>query len=348
VAALRVAGVERAFGADAVLRGVDLVAGRGEVVALLGESGSGKTTLLRCIAGLERPDAGTVEVEGHRVVGPGVDVPTERRGIGMVFQDGALFPHLDVGTNVGYGLPRGERRGPRVGEMLELVGLAGSERRMPDTLSGGQRQRVALARALAPRPGLLLLDEPFSNLDASLRARLRTEVRALLVEVGITSVFVTHDQEEAFLLGDSLAVIRDGRIAQQAAPWEVYRHPVDPWVAGFVGDANLLDGVAHGGVAETALGPVTVADASLEGQVTVLVRPEDVEVVAGGDGGERSAVTGRIASVDYLGPDVVMTVELRGTLVRVRTRDGVVPAGGTTSLRVTAAGGRPAHAWPAA
>jgi iron(III) transport system ATP-binding protein len=231
---LRTSGIERTFGAEEVLRGIDLVAASGEVVALLGESGSGKTTLLRCIAGLDRPDAGTVEVGRRCVVGPGLDVPTERRGIGMVFQDGALFPHLDVGTNVGYGLPRGERRGPRVGEMLELVGLAGAERRMPDTLSGGQRQRVALARALAPRPGLLLLDEPFSNLDASLRARLRAEVRSLLVDLGITSLFVTHDQEEAFLLGDSLAVIRDGRIAQQASPRDVpaARRPVGGGVRG--------------------------------------------------------------------------------------------------------------------
>jgi iron(III) transport system ATP-binding protein len=219
---------------------------------------------------------------------------------------------------------------------------------MPDTLSGGQRQRVALARALAPRPGLLLLDEPFSNLDASLRARLRAEVRSLLVEVGITSVFVTHDQEEAFLLGDSLAVIRDGGIAQQGPPRDVYRHPVDPWVAAFVGDANLLDGTARGGVADTVLGPVALAGASLDGPVTVLLRPEDVDVVAEGDGGERGGVTGRIASVDYLGPDVVLTVELRGTLVRVRTRDGVVPAGGPASLRVRAAAGTPAHAWSAA
>jgi iron(III) transport system ATP-binding protein len=224
---------------------------------------------------------------------------------------------------------------------------------MPDTLSGGQRQRVALARALAPRPGLLLLDEPFSNLDASLRARLRAEVRSLLVDLGITSLFVTHDQEEAFLLGDSLAVIRDGRIAQQASPRDVYRQPVDPWVAAFVGDANLLEGAAHRGVAETVLGPVALAGTGLHGPVTVLVRPEDVailadEAVAEGDRGSGDAgrvAVGRVASVDYLGPDSVLSIEVGDTVVRVRARDTLVRQHDEVSLRFL---GPPAHSWPAA
>ena len=342
---LAVAGLTKSFDGTTVLHGVDLVAGAGEIVAVLGPSGSGKSTLLRCIAGLERPDAGTIRIGGKEVVGDrvgsahgkAVDVPPERRGVGMVFQSWALFPHLDVAANVGYGLPRAQRRGPRVGEMLELVGLTGFERRLPDTLSGGQQQRVALARALAPAPGVLLLDEPFSNLDATLRTRIRDEVHEVLVQVGITTVFVTHDQHEAFVLGDTVALVRDGRVVQQATPRELYRHPVSPWVAGFVGDANLLDGAATGGGAETAVGPVLLAD-RLDGPVTVLVRPEELVATAPGEC--------RVTRVEYLGHDSIVTVQVGDATIRVRTREDRWRPGDRVAV-VVAPGASPATAWPA-
>ena len=188
-----VAGLDKSFDGPPVLAGVDLEVEPGESLALLGPSGCGKTTLLRLIAGLERPNAGTVTVGDTEMAGPDAWVPPEKRKVGMVFQDWALFPHLTVGRNVGYGLPRGERDGPRVAEALEMVGLGDLADRMPETLSGGQKQRVALARAIAPRPTVLLLDEPFSNLDSALRIGVRTEVHRLLVDLAITSVFVTHD-----------------------------------------------------------------------------------------------------------------------------------------------------------
>ena len=257
------AGVRMSFGDREVLDALDLTVGDGECLALLGPSGCGKTTVLRLVAGLERPDAGEISIGGSVVSGPDVFVPPERRDVGLVFQDGALFPHVDVGRNVGFGLERAERRGgPRVVEMLELVGLPGAEARGPDELSGGQRQRVALARALAPTPGVMLLDEPFSNLDAVLRERLRAEVRTLLSESRVTSVFVTHDRAEAFAVGDRIAVMRDGRIVQQGTPRQVYDDPVDRWVAEFVGD---------------------VVEVDVSGEVR-LYRPEQLELVAPGTG----------------------------------------------------------------
>ena len=244
---LAVEGLDKAFGATRVLDQAGLLAAAGRVVALLGPSGCGKTTLLRCIAGLERPDAGRVRLDGRDLSAPGAFVAPERRRIGMVFQDGALFPHLTVAGNVGYGLSREERRGNRVSEALELVDLAGFGDRLPASLSGGQAQRVALARALVTRPSVLLLDEPFSNLDTILRVQIRAEVQRLLADLGVTAVFVTHDQEEAFVVGDEVAVMLAGRVVQQAAPAELYRAPASRAVAGFLGDANLLPGVATAG-----------------------------------------------------------------------------------------------------
>ena len=206
------------YGGPEVLSDVSLSVTPGEIIALLGPSGCGKTTLLRAIAGLERPTAGSISLGNRLVTGPGEFVPPERRRIGMVFQDWALFPHLDVARNVGYGLPRGDLSTERVSKTLSLVGLDNVADRMPGTLSGGQQQRVALARALAPRPTVLLLDEPFSNLDSSLRSQVRTEIHHLLVELGVTTVFVTHDQDEAFVLGDRVAVLHDGRLAQVGSP----------------------------------------------------------------------------------------------------------------------------------
>lgn len=227
------------------LDGVDLDVADGSLVAVLGPSGCGKTTLLRVLAGLEPAGGGTVTVGGRQLEGDGARVPPEQRRIGLVPQEGALFPHLDVAGNVGFGLFRLDRaaRARRVDEMLELVGLAGMGDRGPDELSGGQQQRVALARALAPAPAAVLLDEPFSALDTTLRVALRDEVGATLRAAGTTALLVTHDQAEALQMADSVAVMRDGRIVQVGTPTDLYRRPRDRWVAGFVGDAVELAGV---------------------------------------------------------------------------------------------------------
>ena len=312
---VNVTGVDKSFGDTSVLREIDLAVEPGCSLALLGPSGCGKTTLLRLIAGLERPDRGTISVGGTAMAGDETWVPPDKRNVGMVFQDWALFPHLSVGKNVAYGLDRDERKEGRVEETLDMVGLADLGDRMPDTLSGGQQQRVALARAIAPRPSVLLLDEPFSNLDTSLRVGVRTEVHRLLVELGITAIFVTHDQEEAFVLGDQVAVMQDGRIQQVGPPRDIYQHPSSSWVAGFVGDVNLLTGTAAGVAAATALGEVPLVD-DTNGDVEVLVRPEDLELLD--DGPHRVLLT------EYYGHDMMVTVALdaetkNGDEVQVRT-----------------------------
>jgi iron(III) transport system ATP-binding protein len=316
---LAVTGVAKAFAGKPVLHDVHLSVRPGTVVALLGPSGCGKTTLLRTIAGLEVPDRGTVRIGSRTLTDGRAVTPPERRRIGMVFQDWALFPHLSVAANVGYGLPRGQRKGARVDEALELVGLTGLGERLPGTLSGGQQQRVALARALAPRPSVMLFDEPFSNLDTTLRVKVRGEVHRLLTGLGITSLFVTHDQEEAFVVGDEVAVMHGGRIVQQAAPGVMYDAPVDAWVARFVGDANLLPGMARDGWAATALGSVPLRDSELGGAVQVLIRPEELVAHPGGDS--------TVDRVESYGHDSMVFVGLpEGATVRIR-----VP--GTTELR---------------
>jgi iron(III) transport system ATP-binding protein len=272
---IEVAGVHKSFGGPDVLRGVTMAVEPGRVVALLGPSGCGKTTLLRCIAGLEQVDAGAVWLAHKRMSSRGSHVPPERRRIGMVFQDWALFPHLSVAQNVAYGLKRQDRKSGRVAEALAMVGLDGLGDRRPGTLSGGQQQRVALARALAPRPRVLLLDEPFSNLDTALRVQVRTEVHQLLAELGVTTVFVTHDQEEAFVLGDEVAVMHEGRVVQQATPAELYARPATPWVARFIGDANLVPATAVGQRAVTPVGEVPL-ERAMHGEVQVLLRPEEL------------------------------------------------------------------------
>jgi iron(III) transport system ATP-binding protein len=318
---LVVDGLCKSFGATRVLDHAGLLAPAGKVVALLGPSGCGKTTLLRCVAGLERPDAGQVRLDGRELSAPDAFVAPERRRIGMVFQDGALFPHLTVAGNVGYGLSREERRRgrlaerlpTRVEEALALVDLAGFGDRLPASLSGGQAQRVALARALVTRPSVLLLDEPFSSLDTGLRVQIRAEVQRLLADLGVTAIFVTHDQEEAFVVGDEVAVMLAGRVVQQATPAELYRAPASRAVAGFLGDANLLPGVARAGLADTAIGRVPLRN-GLGGDVDVLLRPEQLRVSAG------AAAT--IDSVQYFGHDAVYLTRLAGgAALRVRVLD---------------------------
>jgi iron(III) transport system ATP-binding protein len=317
-AGVAVSAVHKSFdGVHPVLEGVDVAVDPGATLALLGPSGCGKTTLLRIIAGLEVPDEGTVSVGDRVVTGPSEFVPPEKRRVGMVFQDWALFPHLSVARNVGFGLPRPERRSsPRITEALAMVGLDGLGDRMPATLSGGQQQRVALARAIAPRPSVLLLDEPFSNLDAALRTQVRTEIHALLVRLGITTVFVTHDQDEAFVLGDRVAVLSEGRVEQVGTPAEIYLRPVNRWVAGFVGDANLLPADADGDRADTRLGPVPLVAPS-HGPVHVLARPEHLDLEAAGDAAAGAAL-GTVDLVEYVGHDTTYLVALGGHTVRVR------------------------------
>jgi iron(III) transport system ATP-binding protein len=296
-----VRGVDKAFSDTSVLRSIDLVVHPGQSLALLGPSGCGKTTLLRLIAGLERPDSGEISVGGQVMSSESAWTPLEKRNVGMVFQDWALFPHLTVGRNVGYGLPRAERKGPRVIEALDMVGLADFVDRMPETLSGGQQQRVALARAIAPRPTVLLLDEPFSNLDSALRVGVRSEVHRLLVGLGITSIFVTHDQEEAFVLGDDVAVMQDGRIEQIGSPQDIYRSPSSAWIASFVGEVNMLAGAGEGVVVKTVVGTIPLATPA-NGQVKVLVRPEDLTLTREG--------SGTVTLTEYYGHDMMVSVAL--------------------------------------
>lgn len=305
--AIRATGIGKTFGATRAVDAADVTVGRGELAALLGPSGSGKTTLLRVIAGFERPDAGTVEIGGRAVVGPGTFVEPEHRRIGMVFQDGALFPHLTVAKNVAFGGPREGR----AEECLALVGLADRGGSYPHELSGGERQRVALARALAMDPEVVLLDEPFAALDATLRTSLREEVASILRGAGASALLVTHDQQEALSLADQVVIMRDGHIEQAGTPEEVYARPATRWVAGFLGAAEVVSGDASGDVAETELGRL-VLDAPVEGPVDVLLRPESVAVVACAEAGEGAygGVRGRVLSRSFFGHDQLLSVEL--------------------------------------
>jgi iron(III) transport system ATP-binding protein len=314
------AGLHKRFGDVRAVDGLSLDLHQGEIGALLGPSGCGKTTLLRLLAGFERPDAGEIRVAGTLVAGGRTFLAPERRRIGMVFQDYALFPHLDVAANVGYALGRRPDRA-RVEEALALVGLEGLGARRPHELSGGQQQRVALARALAPTPELILLDEPFSNLDAALRDRVRADVRDILRAAGVTALLVTHDQEEALSLADTVAVMRSGRIEQTGSPEEIYGTPASRWVAEFLGEVDVLPGEAAGGTATCALGRVPVPE-GVEGPVEVLVRPESLTVGMHRDEGEHDAV---VVERTFYGHDQLVVLELRDGL-RVRSRSMGFPA----------------------
>jgi iron(III) transport system ATP-binding protein len=315
VSRLTVAELWKGYAGTSVLQGLELEVPAGSLTAVLGLSGCGKTTLLRVIAGFERAERGSVSLGGQTLDDARTYLPPEQRSIGYVPQEGALFPHLSVQQNVGFGLARRERRGQQVAELLEMVGIEQLAGRLPHELSGGEQQRVALARALARRPQALLLDEPFSSLDASLRTRVREEVHALLREQGITTVLVTHDQEEALSLADTVAVLRDGRIIQHAAPAELYERPTDERLARFLGAVNLIDARFERGTALTMLGALALRGEQPLGDSTtgvVIVRPEQLEVRASEDGAagghSTPGLAGRVEQCRYYGHDALLHI----------------------------------------
>lgn len=302
---IRLTDVVKRYGAIEAVNGVSLTLPRGQLLALLGPSGCGKTTTLRLIAGFESLDAGSIEIGGTTVANTGFHLPPERRRAGMVFQEYALFPHLTVAENIRFGLHRyAGDAARRTATVTEMVGLAGLERRMPHELSGGQQQRVALARALAPKPDVVLLDEPFSNLDTGLRVRVRAEVRAILRAAGATAVFVTHDQEEAMSLVDQIAVMLNGVVQQVASPQQLYHQPANQAVAAFIGDANFFPGEADGQTVACELGQLYLQFAT-RGPVDVMIRPENVTV-------KPAPATSpfRIKRVLFFGHDQLVTVAM--------------------------------------
>jgi iron(III) transport system ATP-binding protein len=320
--ALTCVGLTKRFGDTVAVDGVDLEVPRGHLTSLLGPSGCGKTTMLRMIAGLITPDAGRIAIDGRTVTDPDVSVPPERRNVGLVFQDYALFPHLSVARNVAYGLnglPRRQRR-DRVAEVLDLVGLGGLGQRLPGALSGGQQQRVALARALAPSPDLILLDEPFSNLDAALRATVREEVRTILRAAEATAIFVTHDQEEALSLTDHVAVMHAGRLHQVADPQTLYTKPATRFVAEFVGEADALPGTRAGRyLVDTPIGRLPTAAPVATTSVTVVIRPEALRLRPVQPHRATHTGTGTVVGISYFGHDQLVQVELDdGALLRAR------------------------------
>jgi spermidine/putrescine ABC transporter ATP-binding subunit len=328
VSKLSLANLGKSFGATAVVRDVTLSLAQGEFVSLLGPSGCGKTTLLRLIAGFYTPDEGEIRFDGARVN----EVPPHERGIGMVFQNYALWPHMTVFSNIAYGLKlrsigRAEI-GERVAAVLEKVRLGGLGERYPGQLSGGQQQRVALARALVLNPKILLLDEPLSNLDAKIRIQVRAEIRKLQKELGITTVYVTHDQEEALTLSDRIVVFNQGRVFQIGAPKELYERPVNRFVADFIGINNLLEGTVRAAesgflAVDTALGALhALPNAALRpgDKCVICVRPENIAV--GGAGAERNVARGKISFAAYLGNTLRYDVDLgQGITFKMDDRD---------------------------
>jgi iron(III) transport system ATP-binding protein len=350
----------KGFGAKPVLTGVSFAVETGALTAILGPSGSGKTTLLRVICGFERAQSGRVELDDETVDDATHFVAPERRRIGYVPQEGNLFPHLTVAGNIRFGLPRGAQSRRRVGELLDMIGLADRARSYPHQLSGGQQQRVALARALAVQPRLVLLDEPFASLDASLRASVRADVLHILRDAGATALLVTHDQDEALSMSDSVAVIRDGVIAQLDSPREIYSRPLDADLAHFVGDVNLLTGTLDGDAVVTPLGRLRLRDGAggADGSggttvagagatpATVLVRPEQLLLTAG-----QPADAGACEVVDheFYGHDAIVRLKplhAEGPEVLVvRIRGGVDwPRGSVATVTVDG----PVVAWRAA
>jgi iron(III) transport system ATP-binding protein len=318
---LRLDDVVKQYGSETAVSGLDLTVHEGELVTLLGPSGCGKTTTLRMIAGLETPTEGTITVGDDVVAGGDSTTPPEDRDVGLVFQEFALFPHLTVAENVAFGLddPDSAAADERVESLLELVGLSEYDDRSPGDLSGGQRQRVALARSLAPEPDVLLLDEPFSNLDVGLRVRMREEVKRILDEAGVTAVSVTHDQEEALSISDRVAVVNDGRVEQIGDPGDVFEHPSSRFVASFLGQASFLPAHVAADAIETSVGSYDrdllkgLGDGYTGSDVDVLVRPDDLRATPAA----AADADGEIVRRQYTGPSFVYHVQLHdGTVVR--------------------------------
>ncbi|HEY2889466.1 MAG TPA: ABC transporter ATP-binding protein [Dongiaceae bacterium] len=307
---LIITGLSKSFGPNTVLREVDLNVASGSLVAILGPSGSGKTTLLRLVCGFERADGGTIRIGDDIVSERSRHVAPEQRHVGYVAQEGGLFPHLSVADNIVFGLPRSQRKARhRVAELLELVGLPASYAdRAPQALSGGEQQRISVARALAPSPGLVLLDEPFSSLDAGLRAETRQAVASALAAVGATALLVTHDQPEALSMGHRVAVLWGGRLVQIASPETLYRLPADPALAQFVGEAVLLPGTVRAGVATCSLGELALAAPVADGPVEVLLRPEQIRLTAAHNAA--SGIHARVREVNYYGHDASVNLTL--------------------------------------
>ena len=321
---LKVSGLTKTYGANTVVKSVDFSFAQGEFISLLGPSGCGKTTILRMIAGFETPTSGSITIDGQDIT----TLKPNQRQLGMVFQAYALFPNLNVGDNIGFGLkiagvPREERRA-RVDEMLKLIGLPGFEKRYPYEMSGGQQQRVALARAIAPRPRMLLLDEPLSALDAKIRVSLREEIRAIQLDLGITTVFVTHDQEEALSISDRIVLMNAGQIEQLGAPHEIYNKPATRFVATFVGHLNNLDVVVTDPASKTVTidgQPLTVpdlpSDVALNANSVLTVRPEVLTI--GAREGNDVTLTGTVSDVTFLGSVIRIRVALGSNIVSLDT-----------------------------
>lgn len=323
---LEITGITKGFGEGNVLNGISLSVANNELVAILGASGAGKSTLLRLIAGFEKPDLGEIVFDGQTVAGQAF-VPAEKRQIGIVPQDGALFPHLSVYDNIGFGLKKSADKDQRIRQLLELTELTGLEKRKPQELSGGQMQRVALARALAPKPKLVLLDEPFSALDAELRERLRVDVRRIIRAEGVSAILVTHDQEEALSLADRVAVLREGKIIQVGTPTDIYNSPADIGIATFLGDSVLIDGSVEAGKLNTGLGKLTALNQVVEGQTGVVaIRSENFYLQPNPSGD--SEVVGRV----FFGHDAVVEVQTPTLRIKARSNGPFAPEVG---MRVT-------------
>ena len=343
---LDIRAVRKSYGPVSALGGVDLNVSAGSRTAIVGPSGSGKTTMLRIIAGFEAPDAGQVLLDGAVLADGAQSVPAHLRGIGYVPQDGALFPHLSVADNIGFGLPRhAPQRTTRIAELLDMVALDdGLMDRRPHELSGGQQQRVALARALAQRPRLMLLDEPFSALDTGLRVATRKAVAQLLSAAGITTILVTHDQAEALSFADQVAVMRNGRLAQVGRPRDLYLRPSDPATASFLGEAMVLPARLSGGWADCVLGRVATDDTRRTGQAQIMLRPEQLqleEVAKTGTAAVKDGCLGTILEADFCGPVSELTVRLAGDgieqLLRVSSLGANAPVVGA-SVRIWVVG----------
>lgn len=326
---LTITDVTKNFGSQAVLKGVNLSVAKGSTTAIVGPSGSGKTTLLRLIAGFEHPATGSISLNGTKVAGDGVWLPAHKRHIGYVAQDGALFPHLSVGQNIAFGLDARKLPGgrsavqARISELLAMVSLdEGMSRRRPHQLSGGQQQRVALARALAREPELMLLDEPFSALDAGLRVATRRAVAKVLAEAGVTTILVTHDQAEALSFADQVAVMRGGKLAQIGNPFVVYTKPADRETAEFLGDAVILDAWMEGTLASCSLGAIPVRRPPAQGLVQLMLRPEQIRIA------EDGPIRGVVVDTDYFGPETTVRLKLAVPPELANGADHRYPGGG--------------------